>query len=93
MLHCIFRSPKGAGLVPGVTRFSRGHAEFSAGSEAYGDGFACLLPVASRLVGMLQSWYQSIGSKVKSQLHSLESVTAMVGIRLSENVFSFVWTT
>ena len=60
-------------------KFSRGHAEFSAGSEAYGDGFACLLPVASRLVGMLQSWYQSIGSKVKSQLHSLESVTAMVG--------------
>ena len=37
-----------AGLVPGLTKFSRGHAEFSAGSEAYGDGFACLLPVASR---------------------------------------------
>ena len=48
MLHFIFRSPKGAGLVPGVTKYSRGHAEFSAGSEAYGGGFACLLPVASR---------------------------------------------
>ena len=48
VLDCIYRSPKGAGLVPGLMRFSRGHAEFSAGSEAYGDGFACLLPVASR---------------------------------------------
>ena len=28
VLHFIFRSPKGAGLVPGVTKFSRGHAEF-----------------------------------------------------------------
>ena len=57
MLHFIFRSPKGAGLDPGVTKYSRGHDEFSAGSEAYGDGFACLLPVASRLVGMLQRWH------------------------------------
>ena len=30
-------------------KFSRGQAEFSAESEAYGDGFACLLPVASWL--------------------------------------------
>ena len=48
VLNCIYRSPKGAGLVPGLMKFSRGHAEFSAESEAYGDGFACLLPVASR---------------------------------------------
>ena len=89
----MYRSSKGAGLVPGSKMFSRGHAEFSAESEAYGDGLACLLPVASWLRWDVTKLVSEHGLKVKSQLHSLESVTAMVGIRLSANVFSFVWTT